>query len=105
MKLSGRSARRIMMFGLAAVGAISGFTAQASEDYPNRPVRVLVGFAAGGATDLIARTVAQGSMPFCVEVVPAVCPCWPLIWKSYDHKVTTRGWQRPWPEHETRHPL
>ena len=67
MKLSGRSARRIMMFGLAAVGAISGFTAQASEDYPNRPVRVLVGFAAGGATDLIARTVAQGSMPFCVE--------------------------------------
>ena len=31
--------------------------AQAQSDYPNRPIRILVGFAAGGPSDLIARIV------------------------------------------------
>ena len=28
-------------------------------DYPTRPVRMIVGLAAGGPTDLVARIVAQ----------------------------------------------
>jgi tripartite-type tricarboxylate transporter receptor subunit TctC len=34
-------------------------TADNGEGYPNRPVRILVGFGAGGGTDAVARIVAQ----------------------------------------------
>jgi tripartite-type tricarboxylate transporter receptor subunit TctC len=33
--------------------------AQAQADYPNKPVRVLVAFTAGGTTDILARAVTQ----------------------------------------------
>jgi tripartite-type tricarboxylate transporter receptor subunit TctC len=47
----------------------------AAQDYPNRPVRIVVGFAAGSVSDLTARTIGQklGSalgQPFVVEVRP-----------------------------------
>jgi tripartite-type tricarboxylate transporter receptor subunit TctC len=44
---------------LAAVGLLSGIAAASAEGYPNRPVRIVVGFTAGGPTDAIARIVAQ----------------------------------------------
>src|SRR4030081_143958 len=44
---------------LAAVLLLAGVAPSLAEGYPSRPVRVVVGFPAGGPTDVIARVVAQ----------------------------------------------
>lgn len=44
------------LVGLAMVVAVLGAEAQ---DYPNRPVRIVTAYAPGGASDILARTVAQ----------------------------------------------
>ena len=43
--------------GLLLCSAVS--PAFAASDYPNRPIHLLVGFAAGGPTDIIARVLAK----------------------------------------------
>src|SRR5215216_6727509 len=44
---------------LAATWLLSGVVASSAQNYPGKPVRVVVGFPAGGPTDAIARIVAQ----------------------------------------------
>lgn len=46
-----------------------------AQSYPNKPVKIVVGYAAGGAVDLVARSVGQGlqasmGQPFIVENKP-----------------------------------
>ncbi|NYT22450.1 tripartite tricarboxylate transporter substrate binding protein [Alcaligenaceae bacterium] len=49
--------KKCLIGAVLAVAALG--TAQAAGDYPNKPVRVYVGFAPGGATDLLARYYAD----------------------------------------------
>jgi tripartite-type tricarboxylate transporter receptor subunit TctC len=44
---------------LAAAWLLSGAMSSSAQNYPTRPVRIVVGFPAGGPTDAIARIVAQ----------------------------------------------
>src|SRR4051794_28928995 len=50
---------RVLHGIVGAMLLLAGVMPASAEGYPNRPVRVVVGFPAGGPTDIIARTVAQ----------------------------------------------
>lgn len=53
--------RRSVIIGLTSLAASLPFAKRAhAQAYPQRPVRVIVPYAAGGASDIVARLVAQG---------------------------------------------
>lgn len=49
---------RLMLPLCAILGLTAGAAAQA-QNYPDRPIKMLVGFAAGGSSDVLARVVAN----------------------------------------------
>jgi tripartite-type tricarboxylate transporter receptor subunit TctC len=53
------SRRRVMLGGAALVGATASGSAFAQTAWPDRPVRLVVGFTAGSATDVTGRLFAQ----------------------------------------------
>jgi tripartite-type tricarboxylate transporter receptor subunit TctC len=57
---------------IVAVSGLLGADLASAQDYPNRPVKVVVPFPAGGGTDALTRVVAKGmeqrlGQPFIVE--------------------------------------
>src|SRR3978361_7885 len=51
--------RRLFSLALASAMALSVAAAQAQTPWPTKPIRILVGYAAGGSTDVTARLIAQ----------------------------------------------
>ena len=51
--------KRFLSFSCAAIVAALTFTNAVAQERFDRPVKILVGFAAGGTADLMARIVAD----------------------------------------------
>jgi tripartite-type tricarboxylate transporter receptor subunit TctC len=67
-----RTAIGLIALSISALASIGGAAAQ---NYPTRPVRWIVGFAAGGANDILARLIGQRlserlGQPFVIENKP-----------------------------------
>src|SRR3954465_7004060 len=72
---TGRDAMRIIRFCVALILLCAALPAAAQEKYPNRPVKFVVSFAAGGSNDIIARVLCDWlsdhfGQQFVVETVP-----------------------------------
>lgn len=49
--------RTFRSFAIAALLVFAGFTGASAQDYPNRPVKLVVPYPAGGATDILGRQI------------------------------------------------
>jgi tripartite-type tricarboxylate transporter receptor subunit TctC len=52
---SRRTAIGALLAGAAAASPLAGF----AQAYPNKPIKIVVGYSAGGAVDIVARTLGQ----------------------------------------------
>lgn len=54
-----RPRARAWLFAAGVVASLGCSAPAGAEEFPNKPIKMLVGFAAGGPTDVIARIMAQ----------------------------------------------
>src|SRR4029077_7443066 len=50
---------RASLLGLVFLTSLAAMSPSSAADYPNRPVRWLIGFAPGGPVDIVARIMSQ----------------------------------------------
>jgi tripartite-type tricarboxylate transporter receptor subunit TctC len=67
--------RKFLHLTAGALALPAGLKTARALDYPTRPVRIVVGFAAGGGTDIVARLIGQAlsdrlGQPFVIENRP-----------------------------------
>src|SRR5215469_2781906 len=67
--------RRFVCFAVGGIATLAMSLAARAQSYPSRPVRIVVGFAAGGTSDIGARLIGQWlqerlGQPFVIENRP-----------------------------------
>ena len=102
MKLPHRRQFLHLAAGAAALSVVPRLAK--AQAYPMRPVRIVLGFPAGGTTDIGACLIAQWlsdrlGQPFVVENRPGAAPMWPLKLSSVLQPTATRC---SWPPEATR---
>ena len=61
--------RRAVVAGLFASASVLGGSFAATQDYPNRVIRLIVPFPPGGPTDVLARIVANDAAPLLGQTI------------------------------------
>lgn len=51
--------RRLFQFAVAACAVAGAIDSAQAQDYPNKPVRIVIPYAAGGSTDILTRHMSQ----------------------------------------------
>ena len=51
--------RAMMRWSILLCAMVAGFAAARAQDYPTRPIHLIVAFVPGGATDTMARQIQQ----------------------------------------------
>ncbi|WP_158618439.1 tripartite tricarboxylate transporter substrate binding protein [Candidimonas sp. SYP-B2681] len=49
-----------LAISLSVMGASGAVAADATADYPSKPIKMYIGFSAGSATDIVGRVIAEG---------------------------------------------